>query len=150
MDTPFSCDRFDPYLCTAVASAGAIVLLTCIVILAVDFPVFPRDFAKTETFGVSLMDLGTGAFIFSSALTSRLVRGLPPQTIYSVLFSWKRLVVFLLAVGRTVAIKALRYQEHVSEYGESFCPIDILFASNGYNPPPYLPCHPTDGLPFRS
>ena len=32
--------------------------------------------AKTETFGLSLMDLGVGTFIVSSALTSRYARGL--------------------------------------------------------------------------
>ena len=42
--------------------------------LLLDFPVFPRSLAKTETFGVSLMDLGTGIFLFSSALTSSFAR----------------------------------------------------------------------------
>ncbi len=49
-------------------------LLTIVSILAVDFNVFPRNLAKTEWFGMSLMDLGTGIFIFSSALTSSYAR----------------------------------------------------------------------------
>ena len=54
---------------------GSNVLITCLAILAVDFRIFPRRFAKTETFGLSLMDVGVGTFIISSAITSRYARG---------------------------------------------------------------------------
>eukprot|EP00903_Cladosiphon_okamuranus_P007892 g7624.t1 len=49
---------------------ASIMLMTCITILAVDFQVFPRRFAKTEVFGTGLMDLGVGATIFASGLAS--------------------------------------------------------------------------------
>jgi len=118
---------------------GGNVLLTCIAILAVDFRVFPRRFAKTETFGLSLMDVGVGTFIFSSAITSRYARGIiihnhkskvsstssvsississsasSSSNIYRML---QRLAVLLLGVGRMVVTKALGCQEHVTEYG---------------------------------
>ena len=60
------------------------MLLTCLAILAVDFRIFPRRFAKTETFGISLMDIGVGTFIVSSAVTSRYARGqYPPRILKS-------------------------------------------------------------------
>ena len=59
---------------------GSTCLFTCIAILAVDFKIFPRKFAKTEEFGIGLMDMGTGIFIISSALTSKAARVVSPPT----------------------------------------------------------------------
>jgi hypothetical protein len=91
------------------------MLVTCIAILAVDFKTFPRRFAKTETFGLSLMDVGVATFILSSALTSRFARGLPFSAKFSLLD--QRFAVLGLGVGRLVVLKLFHYQEHLSEYG---------------------------------
>ncbi len=81
---------------------GSLMMLTCICILAVDFDVFPRRFAKTERFGFSLMDAGVGMFMFSSGQFAT-PRG-----------TWQPL---LLGLVRLVVTSALGYHQHTSEYG---------------------------------
>ena len=99
------------------------LLVTCICILAVDFPRFPRRFAKTETFGTSLvnpfwlsdsrnssqkMDLGVGNIIFSGGLTS----GVKYQgtTWKSALKTFKSSIpVVVLGLGRLLSVKGLEY-----------------------------------------
>ncbi|KAI2640972.1 GPI-anchored wall transfer protein 1 [Xylaria nigripes] len=103
---------------------GSLLVLTCLAILAVDFRLFPRRFAKVETWGTSLMDLGVGSFVFSAGIvaarpllkekaenrTTSLLRRL----IYSMRHSLPLLV---LGIVRLVSVKGLDYAEHVTEYG---------------------------------
>eukprot|EP00924_Labyrinthula_sp_SR-Ha-C_P015616 maker-scaffold_4-snap-gene-5.63-mRNA-1 protein AED:0.00 eAED:0.00 QI:62/1/1/1/1/1/3/454/429 len=91
---------------------GCVMFLTLICILAVDFPVFPRSFSKTETFGIGLMDLGVPFFVISSSIV------IPFRRVKSAKFNFnKSAVIFSLGLMRLLSVKTLDYQEHVTEYG---------------------------------
>ncbi|NWV46153.1 PIGW protein, partial [Daphoenositta chrysoptera] len=96
-------------------------VLTSISILAVDFPQYPRRYAKAETYGTGAMDLGVGAFIFGNALVCPEVRQKPCTTqprfsslARQVLSVWP---LVSLGVGRLLSVKSIEYHEHTSEYG---------------------------------
>mmetsp|Transcript_1734 Transcript_1734/g.2493 ORF Transcript_1734/g.2493 Transcript_1734/m.2493 type:complete len:529 (-) Transcript_1734:27-1613(-) len=99
--------------------------LTFVAILAVDFHVFPRRFAKTETTGYGLMDLGAGSFVVSGGLVSWFSRRQMGQQKPSSKSRFKYLIAVLkrsaplviIGLIRLMTTKGLEYQEHVSEYG---------------------------------
>ncbi|KAH9826312.1 gpi-anchored wall transfer protein 1 [Teratosphaeria destructans] len=106
------------------AYRGAMMIITCTSILAVDFPVFPRRFAKTEAFGTSLMDLGVGSFVFAAGIAAaRPELKARAQNLDSSFVERMKAALRpslpLLALGfvRMWSVKGLDYAEHVSEYG---------------------------------
>ncbi|KAK0203575.1 GWT1-domain-containing protein [Desarmillaria ectypa] len=99
------------------------LLMTILAILAVDFPVFPRSLAKCESFGVSLMDLGVGAFVFSQGVISAIPLIKSPTYLASPVLSKlvitirKVFPVMVLGIVRVLLVKGTEYPEHETEYG---------------------------------
>lgn len=102
------------------ASRVFVNAITAISILAVDFPVFPRRYAKAETYGTGVMDFGVGAYVFVNALVCpearmRNTAGSKSNNLTKQLISVWPLVV--LGILRLASIKMTGYPEHVTEYG---------------------------------
>ncbi|KAI9473897.1 MAG: GPI-anchored wall transfer protein [Benjaminiella poitrasii] len=125
--------EYKPYL--TVYRAGTMIL-TCIAILAVDFQFFPRRFAKVETFGTSLMDIGVGSFVFSSGVVASrayIHQGSTTLNIRQSLLKSLRSAFPILVLGfaRLFLTKSVNYQEHNSEYGLHW----NFFFTLGFLPP---------------
>ncbi|XP_050237661.1 uncharacterized protein At4g17910 isoform X1 [Mercurialis annua] len=92
-----------------------VMAVTCLCILAVDFRIYPRRYAKTETYGTSLMDCGVGSFILANSLVSRQARSLSFVSLKASIQSTSPLL--LLGFGRLLSTNTVDYQVHVGEYG---------------------------------
>lgn len=97
-------------------------IVTGICILAVDFPIFPRRFAKAETYGKGYMDYGAAAFVFSNALVSPEARQKNKiGSHFKFSFAVKQIIavwpLIFLGLVRLISVKSVNYHEHISEYG---------------------------------
>lgn len=83
-----------------------VIYVTVIAILAVDFPIFPRRYAKTKKYGYSLMDLGTGAFIFANGIIAPEAKGRNSNLLKSWMSS---LPLFALGIIRLLTVKGRKH-----------------------------------------
>ncbi|KAJ8918233.1 hypothetical protein NQ315_014103 [Exocentrus adspersus] len=95
-------------------SRSTINILSVMAILAVDFNIFPRYFAKTDTFGYSLMDVGVGLFMYSNGIVAHETKGQKNSLIKSITSS---IPLFILGIARCIFVKQTDYVVPVSEYG---------------------------------
>lgn len=103
---------------------ASIMTMVTLAILAVDFNVFPRRFAKTETFGFSLMDFGVGLVVFSFAFTSgrNLIKNpkmVQKKSILGLLIDTFKANFLLFALGfaRFLMVRRTDYYVNAGEYG---------------------------------
>lgn len=97
---------------------GGVGLLTALTIHAVDYgQLFPWRFAKSTSYGASLMDTGVGIVVYVTGVGAGLryrATG-KPATVKQVALSIFPLL--LLGCGRTLAVRAVGYPYAIGEYG---------------------------------
>ncbi|CAI4218528.1 unnamed protein product [Parascedosporium putredinis] len=103
---------------------GSMMIMTCTAILAVDFRLFPRKFAKVETWGTSPHGPWRRIFVYSAGvvaarpvLKERIAGRDTPLSRRLAQALRHSLPLLVLGVVRTLSVKGLDYAEHVTEYG---------------------------------
>jgi len=99
---------------------SVVMITTCVAILAVDFPsVFHRSHAKTDEYGYSLMDLGTGSIVCANAVCSRAARAVKQGKVGGALLRQLAGMWPIIALGfvRLAVLSGIDYHVPTSEYG---------------------------------
>ncbi|GAB67398.1 hypothetical protein PCYB_114180, partial [Plasmodium cynomolgi strain B] len=91
--------------------------ITYICIFAVDFYFFPKQFSKSFFFGNTLMDLGVGGCITSSAYSLNSNKLLHSANRRGRIIDWKHFFLFFLGIARYIAVKLFNYNYSLTEYG---------------------------------
>lgn len=122
IETPEKSKDIDLWVIKLSISSFRVLLyvFTTISILAVDFKIFPRCLAKTEKYGLSIMDLGVG--MYTAVHSMKIIRNDQldrSDRFISILFKEFKTSSILLIIGfiRLLSVKSTNYVEHVSEYG---------------------------------
>ena len=100
-----------------VVQRAFLTLTTCCFILAVDFSLFPRAFMKNDDYGVSVMDAGSGSFIFSMAASQIVFRQGMKRPGGSKSSRNSIIVLLTLGAARTAAIVTTNYYQIPKENG---------------------------------
>ncbi|GAW81870.1 GPI-anchored wall transfer protein 1 [Plasmodium gonderi] len=103
--------------------------ITYICIFAVDFFFFPRKFKKSAFYGNTLMDLGIGSCITSSAYSinkKKLFKSIQKK---KSIIDLKYFILFFLGIARFVAITLFSYNYNITEYGHHWNFFLTLFFS---------------------
>ncbi|KAM7258289.1 hypothetical protein ACFE04_014030 [Oxalis oulophora] len=93
----------------------ALMIITCLCILGIDFSIFPRRYGKSHTYGTGLMDLGVGSFVVANSLVSRQARNITSVNWKSAFQS--SIPLLLLGFGRLVSTTLVGYRIHVNAFG---------------------------------
>lgn len=91
-------------------------LLTAIAILGVDFSVFPRRFAKTDKYGVSIMDTGTSMFIFAMGYAHSVFAQQKSEVKMMKVIKQVAIVTFIGGI-KPVLVQLTGHHHEISEYG---------------------------------
>lgn len=100
-----------PHLTFITNARATINLLTAIAILAVDFKIFPKQFMKTKKYGISLMDVGVGLFVYANGIVA------PKRKESFTKIITDSTLLFILGIGRYLVTKEINYHVAVWEYG---------------------------------
>ncbi|VUZ41229.1 unnamed protein product [Hymenolepis diminuta] len=117
---PSSIHILDGYVAFRRLIRAFVLLYSCVCICGVDLTIFPQRFAKTETSGISLMDLGVGMIVVAIGLSNASFLDVAQtKSQRKVVETLIRATIPCLVIGgiQTLTTNVLGYPDHEAEYG---------------------------------